>query len=658
MIRFMTLERTPTRDELARVLDDIFRRVLDDGERTRAEREPGMPPWVPEPQTDPLYEGLEPEDWDKVPSTPELWASEWRDAVLTNRVGDVATLVDDALEAGALEVPREGPSWRRFVRLALLAAAEAHNIDAQRETGDYSAGWPGRCGIPPEQVPLFGAEAKAGESAPPPVITEARGAASGAAASPAFSASYAEFMAQKPAWTAKTRAQAEAVLQRFISLMDDRPVSELSQSIADRFKQRLRQVPALNGKSIYSGRNARDCIPVADRIAKALEAGDVPIRVGSLELDEARARARRLAERLSLKTINRDLTFLSDWGKWMEGRTEKRPLLHDQRNPFAGLLHKKSDVEKESRRSGRKRVGFSQAEVALVLANLPVARPDEDAGSDRDEARRWAVRIALYSGMRLGEIVQLRARDFKREDGVDFIDLNEDAGRQLKSEAGARRIPVHPALVELGLLSLARARRTSRSDFILARSSGEATTDAAASSISKWFLPWRTALGIIGASKPFHATRHTFGDALRASSLGRDALVDQLLGHEPGGVGAKVYTRPLPLSEKAALVGSIRYGMAGAAQHGEPSPVVVPGWGGCDQAEPGPSRVREAACVLRLASADPSDGAPSKGGRPNAAMVRPRPVRYPATPAKSCEPNGSDAKTSTQRLTYFEMNLK
>ena len=58
---------SPTREDLQRVLDDIFHRILQDGERTRAERKSGPPPWTPEPQTDLRYEGLEPEDWDEVP---------------------------------------------------------------------------------------------------------------------------------------------------------------------------------------------------------------------------------------------------------------------------------------------------------------------------------------------------------------------------------------------------------------------------------------------------------------------------------------------------------------------------------------------------------------------------------------------------------------
>lgn len=86
MVRFM-IRRPPIQEELTRVLDDIFRGVLDDGERTRAEREPGMPPWTPEAQTDPLYEDLDPEDWHRVPYPPDLWAQEWRRSGLDQPLG-------------------------------------------------------------------------------------------------------------------------------------------------------------------------------------------------------------------------------------------------------------------------------------------------------------------------------------------------------------------------------------------------------------------------------------------------------------------------------------------------------------------------------------------------------------------------------------------
>ena len=74
----------PTREDRQRVLEDIFCRILDDGERTRAERDPGPPHWTPEPQEDPRYENLEPEEWHEVPYPPEKWMDGWRNAVMCN----------------------------------------------------------------------------------------------------------------------------------------------------------------------------------------------------------------------------------------------------------------------------------------------------------------------------------------------------------------------------------------------------------------------------------------------------------------------------------------------------------------------------------------------------------------------------------------------
>ena len=577
----MAFDRQPTRAELKQVLDDVFRRVLDDGEHARAEREPGAePPWVPCPQDDPLYEGLEPEEWDSVPTALDVRRQDWEDAILFNRTEQVATLVDDALRARGLAPSRDGLAWRRLMRLAVISAAEAHLIDIHREKGDYRAGWPAGSRIPLQQVPAFGPEADEVTAAaatpanpsPPPAVLRATPPASSSTPPPfttvgeavartavPFAVSYESFMATKATWTTKTRSQAAAVLSRFVMLMGDLGVSDVTQSTAERFKDRLRRVPALNGRSVYGGMTLPEAAAAADRIEAALDKDRGPIRFGGAVIQ--RDRAAKLVQRLSLKTVNRDLSFLGDWGRWMETSDERRPLLARERNPFAGMLTKKREVEKESRRSGRKRVAFSHEEIALLVSRLP-----DVGGSGDDEARpgarRWAVLIGLYGGLRLGEIAQLRVADFRTEDGVLFIDLTEDAGRQLKSEAGARRIPVHPALVDAGLLDFLERRRAHGNASLLPWTSDEMNHERLASSISKWFGRYRAALGIEAPSKVFHSTRHSFSDALRASALGRDALVDQILGHEPGSVGAKVYTRPLPIGEKAALVASVTYGAA------------------------------------------------------------------------------------------------
>ena len=101
---------SPSREDLVGVLDDIFRRVLQDGERTRAERAAGPPEWLPDPATDPRYEGLEPEQWNDVDYPPEEWIAEWRHAVMTNTVEDVLPMVIDALRARDLDHGARHPS--------------------------------------------------------------------------------------------------------------------------------------------------------------------------------------------------------------------------------------------------------------------------------------------------------------------------------------------------------------------------------------------------------------------------------------------------------------------------------------------------------------------------------------------------------------------
>ena len=159
--------------------------------------------------------------------------------------------------------------------------------------------------------------------------------------------------------------------------------------------------------------------------------------------------------------------------------------------------------------------------------------------------------------MRLGEIVQLRLSDFQREDGVDFIDLSEDEARSLKSEAGARRIPLHLVLKHTGLLTFVARRRAEGCFHLLPRASEDLDHQRMIDSLSKWFGRFRRGLNITASSRVFHSTRHSFAHALRSSELGADALVDQILGHEPGGTGARVYTQALPLCRKAALVASV-----------------------------------------------------------------------------------------------------
>jgi len=69
----------------------------------------------------------------------------------------------------------------------------------------------------------------------------------------------------------------------------------------------------------------------------------------------------------------------------------------------------------------------------------------------------WIPLIAILSGMRQNEICQLYIEDIKSEiistgEEVFYFDLNEDQDKHLKNDNAYRQVPIHPMLIELGLM--------------------------------------------------------------------------------------------------------------------------------------------------------------------------------------------------------------
>ena len=318
-MRFMT-ESAPARVDLVRVLDTVFRRILEDGERTRAEREAGAPPWTPEPQTDPRYEGLDLEEWGTVAYPSEQWIQEWRDAVVMNCQEDVRPMVTDALSVNDLTVTEDTPEWRRLCRMALIVAARAHEINARREWGDYSDGWRQSAGVPPSELP--GGTGSNGRSAPlspaalipTPVQQEAAGQPRTVML---ISESFSAFIPTQSNWSAGYHNQARQALLLFISLMSDLQVNGITGDTAETFRNRLSALPAKHGKSIYAGMSPSQATTTAERLREAMKApGDV-VQFGKQSLP--RVQADMLSQHLSMKTVNKHLTMFTSWAGWMDG---------------------------------------------------------------------------------------------------------------------------------------------------------------------------------------------------------------------------------------------------------------------------------------------------------------------------------------------------
>ena len=69
----------------------------------------------------------------------------------------------------------------------------------------------------------------------------------------------------------------------------------------------------------------------------------------------------------------------------------------------------------------------------------------------RDD-KYWLPLLGLYHGNRLEEFAQLHRSDVRCEDGIWYMDINDDDQKQLKNDQSKRRVPVHPFVQELGFL--------------------------------------------------------------------------------------------------------------------------------------------------------------------------------------------------------------
>ncbi|WP_417419906.1 DUF6538 domain-containing protein [Halomonas sp.] len=209
-----------------------------------------------------------------------------------------------------------------------------------------------------------------------------------------------------------------------------------------------------------------------------------------------------------------------------------------------------------------------------------------------DCAKYWTPLIALLSGARLGEIIQLELDDIKNEDGIWFFDITtesstKDSGKELKTKGSRRRVPIHSALIKIGLLDYVKQRRehplrpTGLFDQYVRGAPGKGKI------ITEWFkggpngvdrhgkprirYGYLDRCGVLcrpdqradGSSVSFHSFRHTFADAARRGKLPngeilRDEDTRWILGHASSLMTSR-YGRGKELSFLQSVVEAVQY---------------------------------------------------------------------------------------------------
>ncbi|MEP1144952.1 MAG: site-specific integrase [Henriciella sp.] len=290
-------------------------------------------------------------------------------------------------------------------------------------------------------------------------------------------------------WRSKTRTKFENVSRVLIDVLGaDTKISAVNREIAREFSDVLHSLPTnyLKRKEL-SGLSARDAAA----------------RGATLKMPT-----------LGYKSLKVYLAYATSIFKFAvnEDLTAKNPMRGLQvRAPMPEISVKKPSPE----------------EIQKIF-NAPVFTGCEDdlknwrqpAPSQIRRGRFWVPILALHSGMRLGEVCSLQAKDIQSLHGVTLFNLVDNEERRLKTKNAARIIPIHHQLIRLGFIEWLEERNFAPDEYLfneLPVNSNNNRSDA----FSKWFGRFRKSIGLSGRKTSMHGLRHLFSDLLLATNPGK-----------------------------------------------------------------------------------------------------------------------------------------
>jgi len=240
---------------------------------------------------------------------------------------------------------------------------------------------------------------------------------------------------------------------------------------------------------------------------------------------------------LSATSVNKYLGYFSglfDWAK-------RNKFIED--NLFDGIRIKNN--KKNNRRDM-----FKKDEVSLILKELEINKSE----LVKTKSQYWGSLIAIYTGARRNEIGALTIEDIKQdeESGIWYFNItDEEEGKDLKSSAANRLVPIHSRLIELGFMEyLKEAQSVVKTMPQTNGMEARLLYDFTYTEHDKWgrklgqFMNERLLkyLGIhVKNKKTLHSLRHSFITFLDVANV-EATTIKSMVGHEQGTVTHGIYT--------------------------------------------------------------------------------------------------------------------
>jgi integrase len=427
---------------------------------------------------------------------------------------EVAPNARKLLEAVGVDAPEPSPEFSSLCEELLKLEAIRYQVDIDRQNGEfetehrYLASYMrrGLLGSPEHHQAAYAAPAVA----PPPT--------------PRLSEAWAQYVREKTAvrgtsrWRPKTAGTQQTTFDEFLEIVGDMPVGVVTRDFVGRYLDVASRLP----------KNRRLRFP--DKTIAELSREEFPP-----------------GDRLSARTLAERLIHLGAFFKWCR---ESRGFLAT--NPTAGF-----DLDASS----QSYAPFTATDLRALFLSA-----EYQTNQHRKSWQFWAPLIALYSGARLGEIVQLRTDNIVQEDGIWLIVITDEAeDQQVKTRARVRKVPVSRKLMDLGFIEYADALRSKAQVKLFGDLPGGAPSRQR-NRVSRWFNEdykrrCRVQGDPTGARKVFHSFRHTAITKAVTAAL-PIAHCQQVFGHEKSMMGeTATYTHEIQPSVLAVVIAALDFGL-------------------------------------------------------------------------------------------------
>lgn len=305
-------------------------------------------------------------------------------------------------------------------------------------------------------------------------------------------------------WTEERRDLCKVVMDDFVRVCGDRGVGDYTKSDGREYERILSLLPANLDKMLRRLGGDRN------------------------DLADLAARARKLGlEPQSAVTINKKIAIANHCFDWIASRYDEC-----QGSPLTGIKVKHRSSPKDHKQA------FSTDQLSSIF-RAPVYtgcasevhwnRPGNTILSS--SSKFWVPLIALFTGMRSGEICQLSRENIGEHRGCHYIALTRDL--RLKNEPSIRSVPLHSTLIKIGFLEFV-ANCSERLFPDLPTHKTGRMSDA----FGKHFARFLESLCVKEKGIDFHSFRHTFVAACEASGIEFSAR-ERIVGHALPGQAAR-----------------------------------------------------------------------------------------------------------------------